>query len=100
MGGPTFQAQRPCRCASCSDRLLGMLFKWKDSGSWRPLVEKTKGRRQTRTTMLDAFRDLYCGVEVYHGCRPGDVSDYYRHGLRLADHQALTQTARGVFLSG
>src|SRR5437867_4360730 len=77
-----------------------MLFRWKDGASWRPLLEKTQGRRQTRTSILDAFRHLYRGIEVYHGCRPVDVSDYYRQGLRLGDRQALTQMARTVFLSG
>jgi hypothetical protein len=77
-----------------------MRFNWKNSTAWIPLLDKTKGRRQTSATILKAFLEIYRDVTVFHAARPQDVQTYYRDGLRLADHIELTSVARGIFLSG
>jgi len=77
-----------------------MRFVWKDTSTWAPLLDKTRGRRQTPETIVQAVREIYDDLTVFHAARPPSVEAYYRGGLQLADHNKLTATARAIFLSG
>jgi|688.fasta_scaffold128254_2 hypothetical protein len=77
-----------------------MRFIWRDTSTWTPLLDKTRGHRQTPESMVQAVREIYDHLTVFHAARPQSVEAYYREGLQLADHQKLTATAEAIFLSG
>jgi hypothetical protein len=77
-----------------------MRFVWKDKEPWLPLLARTKGRRQNPAFMLDSLRRIYSDIAVFHAARPRDVQSYYLNGLRMGNHEALTNTAKKIFLGG
>ncbi len=77
-----------------------MLFDWKNPKSWEPLIRFSKLKKRKAIEYLAVIQKHYDGILVYHGCRPTDVSVYYKDGLRIANYQILDQCARNIFLSG
>lgn len=75
------------------------MFVWRDTATWQPLVSELRGVRQNQRSMLLALRGTYDSVVGFHGGRPLDVGSYYSQGLRIADYEQLTATAKRIFMS-
>jgi len=76
-----------------------MQLVWRDPVTWIPLLEISRGRRQSAEKVIHTLRSHYEGIVVYHGARPSRVEAYYENGLQLSDHVKLTQRARAIFLT-
>lgn len=76
------------------------MFNWKDPTTWERLLAVGVDEHSSDEDILIAFGESYGAVIAYHGCRPLDPGRYYKLGLELANHAALNDDARSIFLSG
>lgn len=72
-------------------------FSWPDIESWQFIHEGLKGTKVTKTTTLEALRSLCIGIQVFHACKPIDVSSYYEKGLQLSKSDLIDRQAVEIF---
>lgn len=76
-----------------------MFLDWQDPNSWQPMLSLLHPTDRALPKFWSAFEQCYEGVVGYHGCRTTDVNEYYRDGLRVADHARTDELARSFFVS-
>lgn len=72
-------------------------FDWCSVESWAPLLTSIAARRVGHRIVAAALHGHYDGMIAYHGCRPPDVSSYYRDGLRASANGELDTRAHAIF---
>jgi hypothetical protein len=76
------------------------LFLWNELSSWTRLLEKLEARRATRKLVGELLQSNFQGVGAFHGCRPVDINEYYKFGLRRSNSSRIDERARNLFLNG
>ncbi len=71
-------------------------FHWRSADWWNWL---TQHRRKPTAESILKYLDARTAFIVYHGCRPTDLSSYYKHGLRPTNLDQLDHTAEKIFLA-
>ena len=83
--------RRPCDVKR--ERAVGY-FESRRNSCWQFLLQEKR-----RPTEILEFLRSFKGVIAFHACRPAAVRPYYVKGLKVADHDQLTEIARSIFVS-
>lgn len=79
---------------------MSKTFCWKDISTWPENWPETVVDPDKPAAYVLAQRlvEEYGNIIAYHGCRPLDVSLYYKNGLCVSDHSALISNAIEIFV--
>jgi len=74
-----------------------IFFCWADTESWKPLSRSFSARKLSRKRVRETLLAKYEGIEVFHACRPDNLSVYYERGLMLSSSSCIDNIALTLF---